>query len=237
MKKRILAVAFCLSISLALIAQSNLKDPGIPDGETIRYRTFKGKDGLDIEYSSQSVFLITEEDTEYYRIKSNSIKQLDETLVTVGSFIPVRVEKHIYGKRNETRNLIELITIPQILDNEIPILDMTDMAHILRGYPFEAPKDMKLLFLGQGSDGMGDMAIWIKFVAEESITLNNNAYRTYKLELKPELSGAMKIFSGLIPKTFLWFNKDDAHHLLRMEGSEGPGADNTIIVEMISYTK
>jgi len=157
--------------------------------------------------------------------------------LTVESLILIKIEKHIYGDRSEIQSGTELLSLPILNDNEIPILDMSDMAHVLRAYPFNNPIDMKLLFLGESGDEMGDIAFWIKYIDEDRISLNSQDYESYKLELKAELSGALKLFSGMIPKTFLWFNKESPHYLLKMEGSEGPGADNAIRVEMISYTK
>ncbi len=209
----------------------------IPDGEAIRYKSSRGKDGENIEYSSQSIYRIIKDGMEYYEVKAHSIDQASETLFTVDNLIPMSVHTYTYGAKAELETSTELKTEPIIGENEIPILEMPDIAHVLRAYPFEDPQDMQLLFLGQGGDEMGEMVFWILFKEEVTITLDGNNYESYKLELKAQLSGAMKLFSGMIPKTYMWFSKEDSHHMLRMEGSEGPGADKEILVEMISYTK
>lgn len=237
MKKIAVFTGIYLLVIGSLSAQSLLSDPGIPDGETIRYKTLRGRKGENIEYSSQSIYKMNEEGNQYYRIQSHSMDLAIETRLDADIFVPVSISKHVSGGRSEIQSRTELVTPPRLNTNEIAILDMSDLTHVLRAYPFDNPQDMKLLFLGEGGEQMGDMEFWIRFDEEETITLNNRNYAAYKLEMKAELSGAMALFSGMIPKTQLWFSREDSHHLLRMESREGPGADKAIVLEMISYTK
>lgn len=209
----------------------------IPHGEAIRYKSARGKDGRDIEYSSQSIYRIVKDQRQYFEVKAHSIDRASETIFTLNRLIPLSVKTYIYGSRGELETSTELKSEPQIGENEIAILEMSDLSHVLRAYPFEDPRDMQLVFLGQGGESMGEMSFWILFEKEETLTLDGVNYESYKLELKAQLSGAMKIFSAMIPKTYMWFSKEDSHHMLRMEGSEGPGADKAIVVEMVSYTK
>ena len=235
MKKNLILLLLYLITAGNLLAQSPLVDPQIPNGETIRYSTVKGKG--DIQYSSQSIYRIMENDVEYYLIKSHSLDQSSESRIQIDQYMPISVNKLTHNSRADFKTSTELLSVPQLNENEIVALDLADLAHILRAYPFNNPRDMQLLFLGQGSEENESMTFKILFSKEEVITIQSKEYDSYKLEFKPELSGAMALFSAMIPKNYFWFSRESPHYLLKFEGSEGPGANNKIKMEIISYTK
>lgn len=210
--------------------------PVIPDGEVIRYKTLMGKRNSRIEYSSQSIYRIREENRDFFLVKTNSSDQLTETRITTDSFIPVALNKTVYGQRSDINTNVSLLKEPQLSPDEIAVLDTNDLANVLRAYPFTNPRDMNLIFLATGQE-MENMSFSVTYIGEETITLNNRQYDSWKLEMKAEMSGAMALFSSMIPKTYMWFSKEDSRHLLKMTGSRGPGAENAITLEMISYTK
>lgn len=233
MKLKTAIIALILSSFFPLWANSF---PLIPDGEVIRYKTIRGKRGEDVQYSSQSIYRINEEGMDFYLIKSNSPDQLSETRLTVEGFIPLSVTKQQFGGRSDIITATELTSVPPVDSHEIPLLDMEDLAHVLRAYPFDNPQDMEILFLGQNGEGMEDMTFRILYEGEETISLGNRQIEAWKLELKADLSGAMRLFAAMIPKTYMWFSQEPSRHLLKMSGSEGPGADKEFSLEMISYT-
>jgi len=234
MKKTLIPRAILFLTSVLVFGQNK---PDIPDGEVIRYKTLLGRRGEEVEYSSQSIYRITEENQEYYLLKSRSPGQSTETKISIDSFIPIAMNKTVYGERSDINTSISLLTEPYLSPDEIALIDTNDMANVLRAYPFDTPRDMTLIFLGQGGNEMNDMSFRIIFRGEETISLNNREYKAWKLELKAELDGAMAFFASMIPKTYLWFSREDSRHLLKMTGSRGPGAENAITLEMISYTR
>ncbi|MBN2658507.1 MAG: hypothetical protein JXR86_15715 [Spirochaetales bacterium] len=235
MKNKSILLCFLILLIHPLLYSQNI--PSIPDGEVIRYKTVVGKRNGETEYSSQSISLISEENREFYLVRSSSSAQSTETMITADTFIPVSMSKRIYGERSDIATTVALLNEPRLSADEIAVLDTNDLANILRAYPFENPRDMNLLFLGQGGEEMSSMSFRIIFNGEETVSLNNREYDAWKLEMKADLSGAMALFSSMIPKTIMWFSKEDSHHLLKMTGSRGPGADNVVNLEMISYTK
>jgi len=151
--------------------------------------------------------------------------------------IPVAVNKTVYGERSDINTSISLLNEPLLSADEIALIDTSDMANILRAYPFDNPREMTLVFLGQGGDDMNGMSFHIIFRGEETINLNGRNYESWKLEMKADLDGAMAFFASMIPKTYLWYSREDSRHLLKMTGSRGPGAENAMTLEMISYTQ
>lgn len=232
MKKILIPLLFIFTA--ALCGGSNI--PLIPEGEVIRYRTTKGRRGQEVEYSSQSISFVSEGGKDFYLIKTDSPDRQIETKIIRESFIPLFSQSRINGNRSDVVRTTSLSSVPSISSEEIALIDMNDLAHVLRAYPFENPKDMNLVILGQGED-MGGMTFRIVYEGEDTVDLTGSSIKTWKLQLKADFEGALSLFSAMMPKTYLWFSQAASRHLVKMTGSEGPGADKEITLEMISYSK
>lgn len=233
MKKTILLLLILIG-SHCIIFSRDL--PRIPDGEIIRYKTTVGRKGEKIEYSNQSITIINDGGEEYYLVKYRSGDQISETKINSLSFIPLAMDITYFGKRSNVQRTTSLLKAPVLQDDEIALLDINNLSHVLRAYPFEDPRDFRILILGQGSEDMSSMSLRIEFVKEDTISLNNREIKTWKLEMKADFEGAMALFAGMVPKTYLWFSQDPSRHLVKMTSSRGMGSDNAIIQEMISYS-
>jgi hypothetical protein len=230
MKNLYLTITLTLLV-LTVNAQSALEDPQIPQGETIRYRnTQKDKQ----EFSYQIVNFVNLEGQEYYLVENQSVEEISKSRILKDIFLPVYIEKHHYAGRAESVSTKELLSIPELQKEELGILDMTDMAFLLRGYPFDKPQDMFMTLLDQKPEDSAGMTFKVIFRGKDNVTIDGKDYKAYKLEMKADLEGAMSLFSGMIPKTYLWYDQQGSHTLLKFTGSGGPGTDE-MLMEMVDY--
>ena len=228
--KRVLIILLTL-FTLNLSAQSALKDPMIPQGETIRYRLTQREEQ---EFSYQIVTQNEFDGKQYYQVENQSVKEVTKSRILRDPMIPLYGEKHLYSGRAESQSTQELLSIPQLEENEIGLLDMNDMAFLLRGFPFDKPREMELTLLDQQAGESPGMAFRVFFRGKEKLSIDGIEYEAYKLEMKAELKGAMALFSGMIPKTYFWYDQKNAHRLLKFTGSGGPGTDE-MLMEMVDY--
>ncbi len=240
MKTRLTLLSIFVGFLIAGISAQNissispaLSDPGIPDGEEIRYIT-RSEDE-----TSFSTTLVTHDTSELGTLYIVSDRDDErERLVTISrpGMIPLssdslsRVNQAAYESRTR------LIEAPVVGNDEIFALGNDDLSFLLRGYPFDSPRRLSLHFLGQSGEESG-FSLDVVHRRQERIELESGSYQAHKLELVANLPGAMSIFRAAIPKTFLWFNAEAPHQLLRFQGSAGFGDNSEIVTEMISYRR
>jgi hypothetical protein len=216
-----------------LYAVSPLKDPMIPDHEHVQY-TIKSADKV------STLILNVEHGTirgrQSYSISTTSDSQDMSLEILRDGLLPLKNLRLQKDGRSDFMTTSELGTIPVLHDDEILIVDFNDLSHVLRGYPFDHPRTLEIVFPYQADrDEKRKMSFMIKYVKSETINLQGGSYDSYKLQLAAQLSGGMSVFSGMIPKTYFWYSQEAPHTLLRYEGGTGPGGDEEIIMEMVHY--
>lgn len=231
MKKAVISITM-LCLALCLWPQSALTDPQIPDGETIRYRVTQG----DIE---EYVYHIVTHDVfdgkNCYLLEEQSLDEISKSYLTRDPFLSLYLEQKKLSGRAPSTTTRRLDSTPRMGENELAMLDMADMAFLLRGYPFDKPRTLNVLLLDSDQEESETMSFKIQPRGNEKISLNGRSFDAHKLELKIEMKGAMALFSGMIPKTYLWYDRGNGHRLLKYTGSAGPGTDE-ILMEMVDYS-
>jgi hypothetical protein len=210
-----------------------LSDPGIPDGEEIRYISTVGDE---VSYSTLRVRHESRDDIQLFMVENIDAENERQVLITRRGMIPLesnslsRVDNATY--ENSTR----LLRAPTVSGEEIFVLSIDDLTFLLRGYPFDDPRRLALRILGQGGADEG-FSLEVVYRRKERIEVQGVEYQAHKLELVANLPGAMALFRGAIPKTFLWFSDEAPHQLLRYEGGAGFGSSDELVTEMISYRR
>jgi hypothetical protein len=210
-----------------------LSDPGIPDGEEIRYQTTSGDD---VSYSLLRVSLGTSEVGEVFLVENRDDEIRRVVTVRRDGLIPLESSSLSQVNRSAYESSTRLLQAPATGEDEVFVLSVEDISFLLRGYPFDSPRRLTLHLLGQSGED-GGFSLDVVYRREESLDVLGREYQAHKLELVTSLPGAMAIFRGAIPKTFLWFNAEAPHQLLRYEGSAGFGSGDELVTEMVSYRR
>jgi len=231
--RRIVILLGLLGVSLSLYGESPLKDPGIPDRETIRYAVSTGKMSDTVV---QSVQTFSRDGRDFYLVNSDSDSQDIRIEILRSSLIPVKSEKNQKTGRTDLRSTSEISSVPSIGTNEVFLVDFNDLSHVLRGYPFDAPRTLDIVFPYQPQEESSSMSFRIKYIRKETLKLECGTYESYKLQLAAQMSGGMAVFAGMIPKNYFWYSVDSPHYLLKYEGGAGPDNSENIVMEMMSYT-
>lgn len=175
------------------------------------------------------------EDVDGYLMYRVDIHRSDADISTwfmADSLIPMRelwlhrTEDWIYREERELQG-------PGTLEpGELLVMSTVNLLFLLRAYPFDNARDIPIRLLGQGSQ---DDAYSIEVVHRrtEQLEIDGRMFTAHKLEIVTRLPGALSMFRGLVPHTFLWFEADGPHRLLRYEGSDGLGKDGEFVLELI----
>jgi len=222
-----------MAAALNLYGEGPLKDPGIPDMETIRYTVSTGKISDTVV---QSVQRFNRDGREFYLVNADSKSQDVRIEIIRSSLIPVKSEKNRKTGRTDLRSLSEITSIPFIGADEILLVDFNDLSHVLRGYPFDTPRTLDIVFPYQSVDENSSMSFRIKYIKKETLKLECGIYESYKLQMAAQMSGGMSVIAGMIPKSYFWYSVESPHYLLKYEGGAGPESSENIVMEMQSYS-
>lgn len=211
MKKYLLILLIFLFAALG--ADELLKGGHNP--EILKYRVIKDDE---ISFLSQETSLIELEGSLSYQIITESDEERTEQLILKEDFIP---RKHISltrGEGGEFLNQTEVRSLPQLNDNELFVVNMRDLAFLLRKYPFSEPKDLKVRFPGQRGDD-DTFTLTVEFMKKETIKIGSRKYEAYKLELVTDMSGPFSVFARFFPGNYYWFSTEAPHIMLKHEGA------------------
>jgi hypothetical protein len=209
----------------SVLASQTIQDPGFQDGEFARYKITIGEE---IEFSTQTIKV----QNDSYAIETETELSKQLTLLNRDNLFPYLIERSERVNGSEFTSRTEVLKNPQITSDEVFIMEIGDLIHVLRGYPFEDPRTLRIHVLGQDAEE-GNFSLDVKFRRTENIDVNGKRYRAYKLELVANIGGPFSLFAGFFPKTFFWYSEESPHILLKYEGTGGFGEEGKRIVELL----
>lgn len=225
-----LIIAFTIFYVPFAMASSRISDPVIPNAESTTYVVTIGDD---TSLMRSSVLLERDANgRQTYAIAVDSEDETNRTIFLTDSFIPISYHSI---QREGDINLTSTgkVALPDKLEAEvIYIFTFTDLLHILRGYPFNAPKTFKIKSYQSAGNDDDSFSMSVDYVEKETLNINGKEYPCHVLELNMKMSGAMRMFSFMIPDTQFWYSVEPPHRLIRytgMGGGAGGGRDPLVI--------
>ena len=210
-----------------LHAETPFVDPDIPNGETITYTSRTDDKLMTI---TESVMLKRDGDREIYEITSRS-ESLDRTIRLAKGTLAI-LSVHTVRKYPDATLDSKLTVIdekPHSSKDEIILADFSLQKYILRGFPFEKLKKLKIGFYGDKSKKK--FPFNVNYKGKEKLTVNQKIVECYKLE-----TGMDGFWGTFVPKTEMWYSVESPHHLVRYEGPSGPPGTPRRIIEQATYT-
>ncbi len=222
------ALSIVITILLAcssVWSEAKLCDPNIPDGEKITYNLYVDDD---LSACVEEVSVKEENGREIYEIVSKSkimnqvIKIYKDNMFAYSTHIVRKGENVTISRKTE---LLEYNLKSE--DDKVEMVDFTGLNYILRGFPFDKIKYIKLKTIGEKSP----FFLKVKLVDKEKIKVNDKEIDCFKLKLS--VSG---IFGKLFAKTYLWYSVDIPHYLVHYEGPMGGPGSPRRVLELINYS-
>lgn len=229
--------ALCLNtFAFDLHAETPLRDPLIPDGETSIYRIREG----DEEWRfTERVTVSSEGGRDIYGIAYQSEGQTTEVRMRKNTMIPffVFTVTERDGMTFESSTRVSLTS--EVYSEDIVVLSFTELKYSLRGFPFsDGPADIGISFLDSDDEDDAQPSFEIKVIYRETeeIAVEGRTIECHKLELKMIASGLMRVLNSMMPKTYFWYSVRAPHYLVAYEGSSGfPGSAKSYI-EIVDYS-
>jgi hypothetical protein len=203
------------------------RDPGIPDGETITYKS--QSDGTTMvmkEHTRQ----INDGPTRQYEIASLSpvldtyirINRNDMTVASVHT-----IQK--YDTATLDSKLIIRDAQPNTRDDAVKVPHFVALSHLLRGFPFESRK--KILISYYGGSAEKKFTLCVRSKKQELITIQGRELLCYKLEF-----GVDGLLGTILPELELWYTVKAPHYMVRYRGPEGPPGTPERFIELTGYS-
>ncbi len=217
-------------------AETPLKDPLIPHGETALYRVQEG----DNEWRfTEEILVASEEGKNIYAITYQSDTETTEVKIQKSGMIPISVFT-VTKKDGMTFESSTRVSLTSEIDADtIVVLSFSDLKYSLRGFPFENGKtDLGISFLSANDDDDNQLSFEIKvsYLKIDAMVIDGRTIDCHKLELKMRASGLMRVMNTFIPKTYFWYSTEAPHYLVAYEGSSGfPGSQKRYI-EIADYS-
>ena len=169
-----------------------------------------------------------ENNQEIYEIISKS-KYMEQVIkIYKNSMFTYSIHTIQKGKDAIIDRKVELIENKSKLEeDEIGMIEFNGLNYLLRGFPYDEIKYIKLKILG----GRNSFSLKVKLVGKKTVKVNDKEIDCFKLQL-----GLPGIWGKLFSKTYLWYSLDTPHYLVRSEGpSGGPGSPKRVL-ELIDYS-
>jgi hypothetical protein len=216
-------------VGRAAVGRGALKDPGIPDGEKITYRTTTG----DVVVTSVETTRIVEKNgASFYKISSKSDSEEVEVMIRRGGMRPVSVRSLSKGKDGTIDRRTEIVEETGGEDGSVKIMDMQSLVYILRGFPFSKGGSIPLRTLG---NTQGTFTMQAKLDGVDKLTTPAGEFKSYRIEIS--FGGGM--VGGMIgmvtPKIYFWYSFDPPHFMVRYRGAAGPPGSPARTVEVVDY--
>jgi hypothetical protein len=220
--KKIVIFLFSLAACSSCFAQPALVDPGIPDGEKIVYSSnMEGNRKIDI---TEEVSARTESGREIYEIISRSEFE-DKKIKLVKATMAVLAIRSV--RKFPDATIESNSDFSPKKDGETRVADFSALRYVLRGFPFDGQKTIKMNTFGR--QGEQAYAIVAKLAKKEKVKAPGGTFECYKLEL-----GMEGFWAGFFPKMYAWYSVDPPHFLVRFESSAIPQPGKRVI-ELKSY--
>lgn len=215
--KNLFALFFFLAACSSCFAQPALVDPGMPDGEKIIYSSdMEGNRKIDI---TEEVSVKMDSGREIYEIISRSefedkkIRLVKATMAVLS----IQSVRKFPGAVLESSSDFSLKK-----DGETRVSDFSTLRHVLRGFPFEKTKLVKMSMFGR--QGEQAYAVIVKFVKKEKVKARSGGVECFKLEL-----GMDGFWAGFFPKMYAWYSVSPPHYLVKFESSAIPQPGKRVI--------
>jgi hypothetical protein len=204
-----------------------LQDPRIPHGEIIKHSC--NIDGQITEIH-ESVLVSEADNRTVYRIQSISpdfkmVLKVDKESMSVVSLDTVR--KYPDATLEKSLKVERVSGI--VREDEIKLVHMLALKYVLRGFPFESCRKVRIGGFGRKSKKRFKMHVELK--KREKIRCAEKEYDCYRLEL-----GMDGFWGTFFPKTKLWYQAEPPHCLVRYEGALGPPGTKKNKIELKEYT-
>ena len=218
-----LLLQFFMISNTPVYAGPAIADPHIPDGEKITYLVTIGEESYPLV---QRTVRKTENNRDLYEITTESVKE--------DLFIRIDCKKMVVvssrGKSKRPEYIVERET--RIIKNEIPvkegefvIIDFSGLNQVLRGFPFEKTKSLKIKSAGDST-----FSIIVKMKNQTKVKTKMGEIACYKLEL-----GMDGFWGAFFPKTYFWYSVDAPHYLVQYKGQEGGPGSSQMTIELTGY--
>jgi len=233
MKKKLLRAALTV-IVLTFIgvpttshAGFTFLDPGIPSGEKIMYQS--KSEGRTMTMEEQIVTTL-EGDKLYYDISSlspvlDTYIRVDRENMTVLSVKTVQ--------KYETATLDSTLLIkdqqPGSKNDEVKVPHFVALTHLLRGFPFESRKKLRICYYGGAAKNK--FTLCIRYKKREFIQAGGREIECHKLEF-----GLDGLWGTFLPELELWYSVTPPHYMVRYKGPEGPPGTPERFIELMEYT-
>jgi hypothetical protein len=223
-----------LAVARPAPAQTPLRDPGIPHGESATYRvtTDSGKTFI----ISESVTVGEEQGRRYYQITRESADE--ETVSRIFSDTMVAFYTHTWsrspGYTSESSTVIQYehpIESPHIV-----LMGMESLNHSLRGFPFESADLLYIKPFGVSDEEGAQFAMKVQTRKPETLEIGGRRIECYKLQLRVAMTGVFSILNGLIPKSYFWYSVAAPHYLAAYEINSGRTGTDKSRGEIIDYS-
>jgi hypothetical protein len=118
----------------------------------------------------------------------------------------------------------------------IPMLELAELAHKLRGFDFTDRNTIPIQLLSTGPEEESSFELGVKLARNETLAVEGRQLDTHKLELVFSASGIVGMLGRLAPKTLFWFSVEAPHYLVRYQGGGGPPGTPTQSWELRDYS-
>lgn len=222
----------CLTLCIAMLvlnsagAGTSLRDPGIPDREKT---TYSFRVGNESEKLVEEVVIKEEDGKGIYEISSKSKSEDVVVKIVKDTMLPFYVHTVTRTKERTIDKKIALVEEKSKAGpDEIRTMDFPSLRYVLRGFPFNEGKSLKVIFLERGKM---PIEIKVNLLKTEELKINNRNIGCYKLGLVG--SGMMGF---MFPKIYFWYSIELPHYLVRYEGTAGQLGAPRQIIELIDYS-
>lgn len=215
--KNFFVLLFCFAACSPCFAQSQLADPGMPDGEKMVYSSnMEGNRKIDI---TEEISVRTESGREIYEIISRSEFE-DKKIKLLKASMAVLSIQSVRKFPDATLESSSDFSLKK--DGETRVSDFSALRYVLRGFPFKKAKLVKMNMFGR--QGEQAYAVIIKLVKKEKIRVQAGAAECFKLEL-----GMDGFWASFFPKMYAWYSVEPPHYLVKFESSAIPQPGKRVI--------
>lgn len=202
-------------------------DPGIPNNETITYRSTV--DGTS-ETITEKVTVKYEGGKDIYEFYSSS-PSLELTLRlerTTMAMLSARTMRTFSDEAAFDSNFTVLRQKENDREDEIKVPHFIGLRYLFRGYPFDKPRKIKINYYTETQKKQFPMSV--KYKIRETIRVMGRSIDCHVLEF-----GLDGFWATFLTKQKLWYTVDPPHYMVRYQGPESfPGSPERIM-ELTDY--
>jgi len=216
-------------------AQTPLRDPAIPHGETAAYRvtTDSGKTAI----VRESVTVGEERGRRFYEITRESPTERSVSRIFSDTMVAFYTRTWSCGSGYTSESSTAIEYEHPIESPHIVLTGMESLNHALRGFPFESSDLLYIKPFGASDEEEGaQFAMTVQSRKPETLEIGERQIECYKLQLRVAMTGVFGILNGLIPKSYFWYSVAPPHYLVAYEINSGSAGADKSRGEIIEYS-